>query len=199
MIFFQGGRRSYGGKPTGLARYFDKPLALLEREDAVAGERVLHWGSQGFPQAVVESPRRRQLMARWMETTAGEVGIKEPAYCFGASLAPGETLRREAWEDVAWRLLARIEANEHLAAWAVRVAKGSEGIHLVVNRVSLRTGQALRTGALIWPLHREVRKIEADYGLKRSRKPRRPAVAARPARAERRASLASSPRDSRAS
>lgn len=166
MIHFQGGRFSAGGTRTGLGRGFGGLLSYLaegRRGAEEAEERVLHWGSQGFAQAIVESPNQRQLMARWMAITAAEAGIKEPVYHFGVSLAPGESLTSEQWDEVASRLLGSIGAQNHQAVWAVHKS-AQEHLHIMVNRVA-PDGTVLKTGRAIPPARKEVRRLEKDFGL----------------------------------
>jgi Relaxase/Mobilisation nuclease domain len=164
MTFFKGGRRSRSGARTGLGKSFAGLVNYLEQgpRDNLNLERVEWTATRNLDTAdPAEAAQLMQIAA------SDNPRVKEPVYHCGLSLAPGEHLEREQWEDVADRVLTHLGLADHQAVLVVHNDTDQEHLHLVVNRV----GPDGRT----WRPFRDIRKvrevipgIEIEFGLTRT-------------------------------
>jgi hypothetical protein len=131
--FFLGGRRSAGGKCTGLSRDFGTLVAYLTRgsQNGLEPNRVA-WISCRNLDGVDEPARAAQVM----RAHAGEHRrAKRPVYHFGISLRPAEHLSPEQWQQAVEQVLERLGLGRHQALIVAHGDTGREHVHVVVNRV----------------------------------------------------------------
>jgi hypothetical protein len=113
VITFKGGRKSSTGARTGLGhsfgglvRYLQQGRATNPNPDRVAWSTTRNLDTEGPAEA-----------AQLMRYAACEnPRVEEPVYHFGLSLAEGEHLNREQWEDAAGRVLAAMGLADAVGA-----------------------------------------------------------------------------------
>ena len=125
------GKSRSGAGFGGLTRYL-----LTGQKDNPHPDRVL-WTSTR--ELALEEPRE----AAWlMRVTAAQGSTEKPVQHLSISLAPGEHLTREQWEQVVDTTLRDLGLEGHQALIVAHQDTAHEHIHLMVNRVHPETYRA---------------------------------------------------------
>jgi hypothetical protein len=115
----------------GLTRYL-----LHGEKDKPNPDRVL-WTSTR--ELALDEPEQAALL---MRMTAAQGRTKKPVHHISISLAPGEHLSREQWENVVDTTLRDLGLEEHQVLIVAHQDTHHEHIHLMVNRVHPQTYRA---------------------------------------------------------
>ena len=115
----------------GLTRYL-----LHGEKDKPIPDRVL-WTSTR--ELALDEPEQAAIL---MRMTAAQGRTKKPVHHLSISLAPGEHLSREQWENLVDTTLRDLQLEGHQVLIVAHQDKQHEHIHLMVNRVHPETGRA---------------------------------------------------------
>ncbi|HEV3459966.1 MAG TPA: AAA family ATPase [Thermoanaerobaculia bacterium] len=164
MTTFKGGRVSSSGARTGLGRDFGGLVRYLQQgpRDHLNPGRV-EWSSTR--NLDTDNPAEAAELMRYAASENPKV--EEPVYHFGLSLAEGEHLSREQWEDAAGRVLDRMGLADHQAVLIAHNDTDNEHVHIVVNRIG-DDGRAWRPFRDMVRAHEAIPAIEIEYGLSRT-------------------------------
>jgi hypothetical protein len=158
MTTFKGGRISSSGARTGLGHDFGGLVRYLQQgpRDHLNPDRV-EWSSTR--NLDTDNPAEAAELMRYAASENPKV--EEPVYHFGLSLAEGEHLSREQWEDAAAQVLDRMGLADHQAVLIAHNDTDNEHVHIVVNRIG-EDGRA-------WVhAHEAIPALEIEYGLSRT-------------------------------
>jgi Relaxase/Mobilisation nuclease domain len=145
------------GATTGLVRYLQQGPRDRPNPGRVA------WSSTR--NLDTDNPAEAALLMRY--AASENPRVEEPVYHFGLSLAEGEHLTREQWEDAAGRVLASMGLADHQAVLIAHRDTDNEHVHIVVNRIG-DDGRAWRPFRDMVHAHEAIPGIEIDYGLTRT-------------------------------
>jgi Ti-type conjugative transfer relaxase TraA len=161
---FKGGRKSSTGHRTGLGRSFGGLVSYLQRgpRDHPNPARVAWSSTRNLD---TEDPAEAAQLMRY--AASENPRVKEPVYHFGLSLAEGEHLTREQWEDAAGRVLAAMGLADHQAVLIAHRDTEKEHVHIVVNRIG-DDGLAWRPFRDMTKAHEAIPGIEIGFGLSRT-------------------------------
>jgi Ti-type conjugative transfer relaxase TraA len=164
MTTFKGGRKSSTGARTGLGRSFTGLIRYLQQgpRDRPNPNRVAWSSTRNLD---TENPAEAAQLMRY--AASENPRVEEPVYHFGLSLAEGEHLTREQWEDAAGRVLASMGLADHQAVLIAHHDTDHEHVHIVVNRIG-DDGRAWRPFRDMVHAHEAIPGIEIDYGLSRT-------------------------------
>ena len=164
MTTFKGGRRSSTGHRTGLGRSFGGLVRYLQRgsRDHPNPARVAWSSTRNLD---TEDPAEAAQLMRY--AASENPRVREPVYHFGLSLAEGEHLSREQWEDAAGRVLTAMGLADHQAVLIAHRDTEKEHVHIVVNRIG-DDGLAWRPFRDMTKAHEAIPGIEIEYDLSRT-------------------------------
>src|SRR6202166_518256 len=164
MTTFKGGRKSRTGARTGLGRSFAGLIRYLQQghRDRPDPARVAWSSTRNLD---TDNPAEAAQLMRY--AASENPRVEEPVYHFGLSLAEGEHLTREQWEDAAGRVLASMGLADHQAVLLAHRDTDHEHVHIVVNRIG-DDGRAWRPFRDMVHAHEAIPGIEIEYGLSRT-------------------------------
>jgi Ti-type conjugative transfer relaxase TraA len=164
MTTFKGGRKSSTGARTGLGRSFTGVVRYLQQgpRDRPNPARVAWSSTRNLD---TDNPAEAAQLMRY--AASEKPRVEEPVYHFGLSLAEGEHLTREQWEDAAGRVLASMGLADHQAVLIAHRDTDNEHVHIVVNRIG-DDGRTWRPFRDMTHAHEAIPGIEIDYGLSRT-------------------------------
>ena len=164
MTTFKGGRISPSGARTGLGHDFGGLVSYLQNgsRDRPNPGRV-EWSSTR--NLDTDDPAEAAELMRY--AASENPRVEEPVYHFGLSLAEGEHLSREQWEEAVGRVLDRMGLADHQAVLIAHNDTDNEHVHLVVNRIG-DDGRAWRPFRDMVHAHEVIPGIEIEYGLTRT-------------------------------
>ncbi len=164
MTTFKGGRKSGTGARTGLGRSFGGLIRYLQQghRDRPDLARVAWSSTRNLD---TEDPAEAAQLMRY--AASENPRVEEPVYHFGLSLAAGEHLTREQWEDAAGRVLRRMGLADHQAVLIAHRDTEKEHVHIVVNRIG-DDGLAWRPFRDMVQAHEAIPAIEIEYDLSRT-------------------------------
>ena len=164
MTTFKGGRKSGTGARTGLGRSFGGLIRYLQQghRDRPDLARVAWSSTRNLD---TDNPTEAAQLMRY--TASDNPRVEEPVYHFGLSLAAGEHLTREQWEDAAGRVLRRMGLADHQAVLIAHRDTDNQHIHIVVNRIG-DDGRAWRPFRDMVHAHEAIPALEIEYDLSRT-------------------------------
>lgn len=148
------GKSHSGSGFGGLTRYL-----LYGKKNDPKPDRV-EWTSAR--ELALEDPREAALL---MRMTAAQGRTEEPVHHLAISLAPGEHLGRDRWEQVIDRTLKDLGLEGHQVLVVAHRDTDHEHIHLMVNRVHPETFRAWNRWQDRPRLMDSLRARELEFGL----------------------------------
>jgi len=164
MTTFKGGRKSSTGARTGLGSGFGGLISYLQQghRDHLDPARVAWSSTRNLD---TDNPAEAAQLMRY--AASENPRVEEPVYHFGLSLAEGEHLTREQWEDAIARVLTSMGLADHQAVLLAHRDTDYEHVHIVVNRIG-DDGRAWRPFRDMVHAHEAIPAIEIEYGLSRT-------------------------------
>lgn len=132
-----------------------------EKQSAKEATRV---GGNMCGQSVAE------LSGEFAATTAMRPEIQQPVWHCSLSLAPGEQISPEKWNEVCVQFLDKMKIDSDLTPWvAVQHSdKDHQHVHLVVSRIQ-SDGQIWKDSKEVYRAIETTQELEKEFGLKQTK------------------------------